>query len=103
MKSKIPSYKSTFYKFIKPDDREATESTKDVYWSSPERGNSVALSKEFEYKNVIKPLSFFSINEIYVSKYITNIPNYCKIKILFWIMTRRATALIISRYNGVVE
>ena len=58
MKSKIPSYKSTFYKFIKPDDREATESTKDVYWSSPERGNSVALAKEFEYKNVIKPLSF---------------------------------------------
>ena len=76
MKSKIPSYKSTFYKFIKPDDREATESTKDVYWSSPERGNSVALAKEFEYKNVIKPLSFFSINEIYVSKYVTNIPNY---------------------------
>jgi hypothetical protein len=60
MKSKIPSYKSTFYKFIKPDDREATEPIKDVY----------------AYKNVIKPLSFFSINEIYVSKYITNIPNY---------------------------
>lgn len=60
MKSKIPSYKSTFYKFIKPDDREVTEPIRDVC----------------EYKNVIKPLSFFSINEIYVSKYITNIPNY---------------------------
>ena len=59
MKSKIPSYKSTFYKFIKPDD-EASATIKDVY----------------EYKNVIKPLSFFSINEIYVSKYIINIPNY---------------------------
>lgn len=60
MKSKIPSYKSTFYKFIKPDDREITEPIMDVC----------------QYKNVIKPLSFFSINEIYVSKYITNIPNY---------------------------
>uniref|UniRef100_A0A6C0EWU4 Protein kinase domain-containing protein n=1 Tax=viral metagenome TaxID=1070528 RepID=A0A6C0EWU4_9ZZZZ len=59
MKSKIPSYKSTFYKFIKPDD------------AAPATINGV-----YEYKNVIKPLSFFSINEIYVSKYIVNIPNY---------------------------
>ena len=99
MKSKIPSYKSTFYKFIKPDDREATESTKDVYWSSPERGNSVALAKEFEYKNVIKPLSFFSINEIYVSKYITNIPNY----FLYFMPVLKSTTITTSQKPSLAQ
>ena len=77
MKSKIPSYKSTFYKFIKPDD-EASATIKDVY----------------EYKNVIKPLSFFSINEIYVSKYIINIPNY----FLYFIPILKSTTITLPTF-----
>lgn len=77
MKSKIPSYKSTFYKFIKPDDREITEPIMDVC----------------QYKNVIKPLSFFSINEIYVSKYITNIPNY----FLYFIPVLKSTTITLPK------